>query len=509
LYAKLAHDPSPATRAAALVGLGRSLRKAGRAAEAIDAYNALEKLGDVSVAGRPAELAAVEGRCSVLADMRRTSDLRQEAERLDLALWSGRWQLSRSAWEFQREQAGRWGARHQPDSRQQQAFALSAAVHTASMRLQAEPGRSGQWSPDVEGQPSLAVWATQGLARTIVVAGPEWLRAAWSRAVNGQRVEGALNSASRRLAAGAPPPPDGLRAVRGMESTGLPWSVAVFPSDPLADRALFASRRRLLVTTFGVLGLALLAGSFFILRSIQRERDVARMQTEFVSAVSHEFRTPLTSLGQLSEMLSKGRVPTDALKQDAYEILARETDRLRRLVESILDFGRIEAGSYRYELATLDAAAVVREVVAELEPQAAAAGFTIDVACPPDPLAVQADRAALSLALRNLVDNAIKYSGASRTVWVAADRRGDRVCLSVRDRGAGIPPAEQRAIYRKFVRGAAARAAGVAGVGIGLAIASQIVTAHRGRIALDSEPGAGSTFTIELPSTVSGGGDSG
>ena len=119
-------------------------------------------------------------------------------------------------------------------------------------------------------------------------------------------------------------------------------------ADAGADLAGLAGRRRLLLSGFAVLALVLLAGSYFILRSISREHAVARLQSEFVSAVSHEFRTPLTSLRQLSDMLSKGRVPTEELRQESYDILSRESERLQRLVESLLEFGRMEARAFRY-----------------------------------------------------------------------------------------------------------------------------------------------------------------
>jgi signal transduction histidine kinase len=226
---------------------------------------------------------------------------------------------------------------------------------------------------------------------------------------------------------------------------------------------------------------------------------VARLQSEFVSAVTHEFRTPLTSLRQLSEMLSKGRVPTEELRQQSYDILARESERLQRLVESLLDFGRIEARAVRYQLQSLDPKALVREVVAEFREHAAARGYRVELSGDGEYPPVRADREALGLALWNLLDNAAKYSPDCRTVRVEMASERGRVAVHVRDEGMGIPPSEQKQIFRKFVRGAGSRAANIEGTGIGLAVARQIVEAHRGEIRLESEPGRGSTFTILLP----------
>ena len=289
------------------------------------------------------------------------------------------------------------------------------------------------------------------------------------------------------------------QAIRTAAATRLPWTLHVATADPGADLSAFAARRRLLLLGFAVLALVLLAGSYFILRSIDREGAVARLQSEFVSAVTHEFRTPLTSLRQLSEMLSKGRVPTDELRQQSYDILARESERLQRLVESLLDFGRIEAGAVQYQLQRLDPRVLVREVVAEFEEHAAARGYHVELAGDGEYPPVRADREALGLALWNLLDNAVKYSPDCHTVRVEMASDRGRLAVHVRDQGMGIPPAEQKRIFKKFVRGAGSRAANIEGTGIGLAMARQVVEAHRGEIRLESEPGRGSTFTILLP----------
>ena len=248
-----------------------------------------------------------------------------------------------------------------------------------------------------------------------------------------------------------------------------------------------------------MLALVLLAGSYFIMRAIDREQAVARLQSEFVSAVSHEFRTPLTSLRQLSEMLSKGRVPTEDLRQKSYDILSRESERLQRLVESLLDFGRIEARAFRYHYEHFDPVTLVGDLVAEFQEKAAAQGYHVELELAGEYSLIHADREALGLALRNLLDNAVKYSPDCRTVWVEMARERGRLAIRVRDQGMGIPALEQKEIFKRFVRGTGSRAANIQGTGIGLAMARHIVEALDGEIRLESEPGRGSTFTILLP----------
>jgi two-component system, OmpR family, phosphate regulon sensor histidine kinase PhoR len=202
---------------------------------------------------------------------------------------------------------------------------------------------------------------------------------------------------------------------------------------------------------------------------------------------------------QLSEILAFGRVPSEERRQVYYETLVRETGRLQRLVEALLNFGRMEAGARLYRFEELDAAALVETVVSEFEPHMAGQGRHIEMKGMPAQCRIEADPEAISVALRNLVDNAIKYSPAQPTVWVEWDVKDEFVAIRVRDRGPGIAESEKKAIFRKFVRGSAAAAANVKGSGVGLAMVRDIVIAHRGQITVASAPGLGSTFTMLLP----------
>jgi len=497
-FRKLSRSPQPGVRAGALARLGRTLRKAGRHDEALAAYGELAQLGATPALGLPAELAASEARCTVLQAMGRTDELRIEAARMAAALWSGRYVLLRPAWEFHLAEARRWGADLRPDPLQQQGLTLSNAAQWVYDRWSSGPLPPGRRALTIEGEPALISWTATADRLDAALAGAAYIRLVWTQASRGQPVQGGLVDADRRLAAGSAVRAD-LRVVRTADATGLPWTLYAASADPDADSAAFAGRRRLLIAGFSVLALVLVAGTYFIVRSIAREVAVTRLQSEFVSTVSHEFRSPLTSIRQLSEMLAKGRVPTEDLRQQSYEILTHESERLQRLVESLLDFGRIESGVSRYRFELLDGADVVDDVVAGFREAAAAQGFRIDVRKTDAPARVRADRDALGLAIRNLLDNAVKYSPECRTVWVETAVADRRLEIRVRDRGTGIPPAEQRSIFDRFVRGSAGRDAGIKGTGIGLTLARHIVDAHRGEIRLESLAGQGSTFTILLP----------
>jgi signal transduction histidine kinase len=297
---------------------------------------------------------------------------------------------------------------------------------------------------------------------------------------------------------GAATPAGSPETRRTASATGLPWTVVATSSNLDADLRGFAQRRRLIVAGLGALALLVVAASYLIGRAVSRELAAARLQSDFVSAVSHEFRTPLTSLAQFTEILTEQEDAPVEKRRMFIEAQARATRRLTRLVESLLDFGRMEAGARPYRLEPLDVAALVEDVVRDFRQEVAGVDFTVDYSRPAGDAMVNADREALAQALWNLLDNAVKYSGDSRSLGVEVERAHE-VTIRVRDDGFGIDRSEHTQIFRKFARGAAAREHGVKGTGIGLAMVKHIVDAHAGRVTVDSEPGRGSTFTIFLP----------
>jgi signal transduction histidine kinase len=257
--------------------------------------------------------------------------------------------------------------------------------------------------------------------------------------------------------------------------------------------------RVVLVSGLALAFLAMLAAGYGLYRATMREVLLARRQSDFVSAVSHEFRTPLTSMRHLTDLLVSRSTTSEERKTQYYELLAHETERLHRMVESLLSFGRIEVGAYAWHLESADTPQFVHGLVEEFrrapEARDRVVSCQIEEGLPP----IQADREALSRAFWNLLENAAKYSAAGSPIRVAARRQGSSVLLAVEDEGSGIPIGERERIFQKFVRGADAKRAGVRGVGIGLALVKRIIEAHGGSVRLESEPGHGSTFTLVLP----------
>jgi signal transduction histidine kinase len=226
---------------------------------------------------------------------------------------------------------------------------------------------------------------------------------------------------------------------------------------------------------------------------------LARLQSDFVAAVSHEFRTPLTALRQFNALLEEAGELAPQTQRNYHAAQTRATERLHRLVESLLDFGRMEAGKRQYALERLDAALLVRDVVEEFQQEHERDGFVLRCTIGEGDHVVDADPEALARALWNLLDNAVKYSGNCQDVEVTVRCLHNRVAIAVRDRGIGIPAEEQERIFEKFSRGAAATARHIKGTGIGLAMVQHIAQAHGGTVGVESVENAGSTFTMWLP----------
>jgi signal transduction histidine kinase len=268
------------------------------------------------------------------------------------------------------------------------------------------------------------------------------------------------------------------------------------------DRSIEEEVRRLAVTKTALIGfidLVLLAGLGLVWANVRRELRLSRLKSDFVANVSHELKTPLALIRLFSETLELGRVPSGDKQKQYYRIINKESRRLTQLINNILDFSRIEAGRKQYRLVRGDPAAVVREVVDAYRFPIEQQGFALDLDVAEDLPEVQMDPEALSQALINLLNNAIKYSPEEKRITVSVRHEGERVRIGVADRGIGIPKAEQKRIFEKFYRAESSLVHTTKGSGLGLALVQHIVEAHGGHVELVSAPGEGSTFTLSLP----------
>ncbi len=232
---------------------------------------------------------------------------------------------------------------------------------------------------------------------------------------------------------------------------------------------------------------------------VSRELDLSRRRAEFASSVTHELKTPLTSVRMFAEMLGGGAGADEARRKEYAGFITLEAERLTRLIANVLDLAKLERGTFALRPVPGDMGAAVRDIAAGLEPGVRARGAALLVDCEPGLPAVPHDRDALAQVLVNLVDNAVKFSEgcADRTVRVSVRKRGGGVEVAVADRGVGIPPEEQGKLFTAYYR--TNREGLREGVGLGLALVRQIVEAHGGRVELESRPGEGSTFRVVLP----------
>ena len=510
-YRELASSRSQDVRAGALLRLARALRKSGRSDEALRAYSDLKEITDARVSGLPSDLVARRARCALLDELRRTGERTAEASALHADLIAARWPLDEGTFFSYSDQAARWAGLEPSLPRDR--LGLSAAATWAWQEWTAagrgELRSAGRRSRAFEGIDVTLLWQDSGDRATVLLAGPRFQAREWFSGAHVVTNAGgllvALTDTDGRVVLGAQPANPLSAGERRLSAvTDLPWTVVVGSANEIADLEGLAGRRRLILVGLVLLVSMVIAAGYVMLRAVSRELTVAQLQSDFVSAVSHEFRTPLTSLRQFTDLLNDDPHAPSSKRQLYYQAQARATERLHRLVESLLDFGRMEAGARPYRLERHAAAPLVRRIAEEFQQEGFAAGFALELSLRDEGRIIDVDPDALTRAVWNLLDNAVKYSGSSRTVTLTLESSANAVLISVRDEGLGIPRHEHHEIFRKFVRGAASHAHGIKGTGIGLAMVRHIVESHGGTVRVDSTPGLGSTFTIELPAAAPG-----
>jgi two-component system, OmpR family, phosphate regulon sensor histidine kinase PhoR len=233
-------------------------------------------------------------------------------------------------------------------------------------------------------------------------------------------------------------------------------------------------------------------------RSMRRHLQVARLKTDLVAAVSHELRTPLASMRVLVDGLLSDREVDPVKTRDYLALLAAENERLSRLIENFLTFSRLDRHPRRFELAPVPPGDLVRAAVDAVRDRVPAS-CDLRVELEPELPPVLADADGMTTALVNLLDNAVKYSPADQRITISARRDGDAfVAFAVSDHGIGIAPREQRRIFRRFYRVDQRLASATSGVGLGLSIVDLIARGHGATVSVQSDPGAGSTFTLRL-----------
>jgi signal transduction histidine kinase len=240
-------------------------------------------------------------------------------------------------------------------------------------------------------------------------------------------------------------------------------------------------------------------GRVWTLREVTQQRELDRLKDEFVATVSHELRTPLTSMMGFLEMIREGEAGQLTEEQKRFlAIVYRSSERLQRLVGDLLFVARLDANGLQLQFAEVRVEDVAQDIVESNAALARSRELTLKAELGDVPT-VWADRERLAQLLGNLVSNAIKFTPPSGTITVRTFERDSEAVIEVEDTGIGIPEGEQERLFQRFFRSSTATEQAIPGTGLGLVISKAIAEAHGGSIAVRSDAGAGTTFTVRLP----------
>ena len=277
-----------------------------------------------------------------------------------------------------------------------------------------------------------------------------------------------------------------------------PWKLEFFRSQT-SGLVGIDIRKSFYFWTIVVLLIVLTFGAVLIMRTIAHEMDVLKIKSDFVSSVSHEFKTPLTSIRTLVERLQDGKVQGKAKMMQYFSVIAQDTDKLTRLVGNILDFSKIEEGKREFDFEETDMAQLVSSLMQDFQKDELLKDFSIQAFIQEDIPQLSVDGEALYQALNNLLDNAVKFSPDKKEIEVHLSKDEENIILEVKDVGIGISPDDLDKIFDKFYQGKNALKQTIKGAGLGLTLVKHTVESHGGRVSVKSKVGEGSTISLIFP----------
>ncbi len=275
------------------------------------------------------------------------------------------------------------------------------------------------------------------------------------------------------------------------------WELSLTPAVSREWEASTRARAAGAAVAACLIGFVLLGGVMLILRDSWRETALNRLHSEYVSGVSHDLKTPLTLVRLYAETLMNGDGFTARERRSYLRIIVEEGERLTRIVDKVLFFSGLEEKRRRFDFRPGDLVALAARTVNAYREHLERQGFQVDVELPDEPLAIRADPEAMTQAILNLLDNAVKYSGDSKWIGIRLRSRGQLAVFEVRDRGIGIAAEDREKLFGKFYR--AANASALGGHGLGLYLVREIASAHGGSVEVESALGDGSCFRLVIP----------
>lgn len=276
------------------------------------------------------------------------------------------------------------------------------------------------------------------------------------------------------------------------------WEATLHLAHP-EQLAVSASRiRRTLCILIGCSLAAIVIGGGLVIADTRRQLALAQQKSDFVSNVSHELKTPLTSVRMFAELLHDGRA--EPARQAQYlRIIMVEAERLTRLINNVLDFARIERREKRLEMREVDLYRVIERVWESVELRLRDSGFHVTWDADESPYLIAGDEDALAQVLVNLLSNAEKYAGDNKEITLTSRKEGSSICVSVLDRGIGVPRGEEQKIFQAFYRAHDSLSSGIQGAGLGLTLAHKLIAEHCGSISYSPRSGGGSIFAMRIP----------
>lgn len=291
--------------------------------------------------------------------------------------------------------------------------------------------------------------------------------------------------------------------IRSFEASSLAnvqnWTLNVQHTAGSLEQFITNTRQKNLAVSFGILSL-LGVSVVLIFLSSQRAKLLAQRQLDFVSSVSHEFRTPLAVIYSAGENLADGVAKEETQVSRYGNLIKGEGKKLSTMVEQILEFAGARSGKRKFDFQTVDVRKIIENAVAECQPLIEEKGFTTETEIAENLPPINADKTALTQVMQNLIANSIKYSNGKKYLKVTAKNGDGTVKISVQDKGIGIERQDLSKIFEPFYRAKSVVDAQIHGNGLGLSLVKQIVEAHGGKISVESKIGEGSIFTVELKS---------